>query len=121
MKSQTTAALLPNIMILSRNGRYLWISKDGTPHYVRDMETYHLFYAARMIYNHSVPPAFRVLRPGEAFKRYDDVFTQEIEAKRSAYRILVDELNNRMLDPEIQYALDDIAENRRFLRVVLDF
>lgn len=34
---------------------FRWIDRKGGKHLVRDMDTHHLFFSLRMIWNHSVP------------------------------------------------------------------
>lgn len=95
---------------------FVWITHSGSRRLLSEMATQHIFYSLRMIYNHSVPPAFRV---GE-FKRYPDVPHWSPEYKRDALDAFDQELRDRTdgrsvrdggLDKELQQQLDDIRAN----------
>jgi hypothetical protein len=82
-------------------GDFIWRTHTGQSRYVSDMASPHIFYAMRMIFNHSVPPAFRVLRPGETMNRYPDVphwcqaainaFNRELEERDDLDKELADQ------------------------------
>lgn len=40
---------------------FQWIDKDGGKHFISEMETRHLFFTVRMIWNHTMPMAARLL------------------------------------------------------------
>lgn len=74
---------------------FVWQSHDGTKYNLSEMATPHILYALRMIFNHTVPPAFRVLRPGETMKRYGDVAHWDVDYKRRAVDAFTAELERR--------------------------
>lgn len=102
------------------SGIPLWTTHKGLTYRVQDMATQHLFYAYRMIYNHTVAPAFRI---GE-FKRYRDVFDWPAMRARKGMRALEDELYLRKdksaadggLETELKDQFADIQRNRSALR-----
>lgn len=98
------------------DGDFLWVTHKGDVYLLADMATPHLFYSLRMLYNHSVPPVFRVVGPGEKMKRYNDVPDWDAEYRTVALRELATELNKRDdLDDELQQQYDDIIGNSRVL------
>lgn len=44
---------------------FKWRDRNGVKHAVTDMETRHLFYTLRMIWNHTMPGAYRL--PGNLY------------------------------------------------------
>lgn len=77
---------------------FLWISHKGEAHYVTDMATPHLFYSLRMLWNNTVPPAFRVGK----FKRYSDIPNWSKDYVQRAINELSTELAARSdLDTEV--------------------
>lgn len=105
----------------NHRGEYLWTSRDGKTQLIMDMAIEHLFYAARMIYNHSVPPAFRVLGPAERFNRYEDIMNRDATGKGFAFMVLTREIVDRdyELPDDLKIQLRDIAANRQFLAEIL--
>lgn len=73
------------------NGDFLWRTHRGDYVAVSGMDTNHLFYAFRMLFNHGVPPAFRV----GGFIRRNDVFGWSREYKEQAFEALRNELIKR--------------------------
>lgn len=73
---------------------FLWATHKGE-HVLKlaDMATPHLFYALRMLFNHSVPPCFRV--PGDDFLRYVDVPNWNPAYRAQAIRAMRIELIQR--------------------------
>jgi len=45
---------------------FQWLDREGVYHYPKDMETKHIFFTLRMIWNHSAPEYMRI----EPYKRY---------------------------------------------------
>lgn len=98
------------------DGDFLWVTHKGDVYLLADMATPHLFYSLRMLYNHSVPPVFRVVGPGESMKRYNDVPDWDAEYRTTALRELASELNSRDdLDDKLQQQYDDIIANSRVI------
>lgn len=77
---------------------FVWLTHDGERKLPQQMATPHLFYALRMIWNHSVPEFFRI--PGTT--RYPDVPHWSKEYRLQAIDILEQELLSR----DYQYQLD---------------
>lgn len=95
---------------------FVWRSHDGKQYNLSDMATPHIFYSLRMIYNHTVAPAFRVLRPGETMNFYPDVPHWDADYRREACDAFVAELDERddlPEDLERQYA--DMKANARVI------
>lgn len=92
---------------------FIWHTHKGEALYPDEMATPHLFYSLRMVFNHVVPPVFRVLGPLERdMKRYNDVRNWSDEYKTAAITELSRELDTRNdLDPELQHQYDDIKLN----------
>jgi hypothetical protein len=97
-------------------GDFIWRTHTGQSRYVSDMASPHIFYALRMIFNHSVPPAFRVLRPGETMNRYPDVPNWTPEYRQAAISAFTRELCSRDdLEPELQAQFDDMKANTQLI------
>jgi hypothetical protein len=97
-------------------GDFIWRTHTGQSRYVSDMASPHIFYALRMIFNHSVPPAFRVLRPGETMNRYPDVPNWTPEYRQTAISAFTRELCSRDdLEPELQAQFDDMKANTQLI------
>lgn len=97
-------------------GDFIWRTHTGQSRYVSDMASPHIFYALRMIFNHSVPPAFRVLRPGETMNRYPDVPHWTPEYRQAAINAFTRELCSRDdLEPELQAQFDDMKANTNLI------
>lgn len=95
---------------------FVYRSHNGKQYNVTDMATPHLFYSLRMIFNHTVPPAFRVLRPGEQMRRYLDVPFWTDEYRRNAVEAFVAELENRDdLDEDLAAQYADMQANTRVI------
>lgn len=97
-------------------GGFMWITHSGEVLQPCDMATPHLFYSLRMIFNHSVPPVFRILGPGEEMRRYPDVPHWTAEYRREAIAQLSAELDSRLdifeFDhPELAQQYADIKQN----------
>lgn len=71
--------------------RFLWYSHKGERYLPADMATQHLFYALRMVWNHSVPEIWRV---GD-YPRYADVPNWPESYRRRAITELASELAQR--------------------------
>jgi hypothetical protein len=81
----------PNhISRLHRGKKFTWVSHRGEAVALRDMNTLHMFYALRMIFNHTSP-----IRVGK-FIAYADVPTWSLSYRRAAMRAFVDELIPRL-------------------------
>jgi hypothetical protein len=72
-------------------GGFDWCSQDGTLYDLQEMATPHLFYALRMVWNHSVP---RVWRVGN-YKEYPDVPNWHPNYRKAAIEALANELAQR--------------------------
>jgi hypothetical protein len=91
---------------------FVWVTHKGARLYPCDMATPHLFYSLRMVFNHSVPPVFRVLGPGEEMNRYRDVPYWTADYRREALTQLTAELDSRDdLDEPLRDQLADIKSN----------
>lgn len=87
---------------------FIWITRKGEVQYVDEMATPHIFYALRMLFNHAVPPAFRI---GD-FKRYPELEEWSNDYKLDAQKAFLTELKLRDdLESELQYELDDMFLN----------
>lgn len=92
---------------------FVWITHKGVRYTLPDMSTPHMFYALRMIFNHSIPPVFRI---GGSFKRYDDVPQWTPEYRREALEVFAEELTRRGdLEENLQYQFEDIQANARVI------
>src|SRR5437762_14379094 len=79
------------------------------------MATEHLFYTLRMLYNHSVPPVFRV---GQ-FKRHPNVFKWPLDYKTQAGQAMRAAFNKRNdIEDWMRNELDDMERNAEFLEMV---
>jgi hypothetical protein len=91
---------------------FVWRSHDGKQYNVSEMATPHVLYSLRMIFNHTVPPAFRVLRPGEKMKRYGDVAHWDEDYRRAAVDAFVAALEKRSdLDGIFKDQYEDMRAN----------
>lgn len=68
-----------------------WRDREGNFHKPENMETRHLFYTLRMIWNHSMPEEFR-LTPYNSY-RFGDFYTDEY--MKRAIRNIAAELTKR--------------------------
>lgn len=87
------------------SGPFLWLTHDGDLVKPKDMATPHLYFAVRMIFNHTLPAEYRT--PG-GYKQYADVPAWSEEYKKAAIKELIAELNTRNpkgLTPEMQDGL----------------
>lgn len=97
---------------IQEGGRFVWETDEGDLLFLSEMATQHLFFALRMLFNHSVPPAFRV----GTFKRHDKVFGWSADYRGQAIRVMFHELvSHRELDADIQAELNDIQANARVI------
>ena len=81
-------------------GKFYWYTHDGEVLEPQDMATPHIFYALRMVWNHSVP---RVWRVGN-YKEYADVPRWSGSYRKAAITELANELAQRD---------DDLNEDQR--------
>jgi hypothetical protein len=96
--------------------RFVWRSHRGHNYFPDEMATPHVFYALRMLWNHSVPAALRVTDAGGHFKRYRDIPHWNYEYRNLAMRELTDELSTRTdLERDLKDQFDDIASNAHVL------
>lgn len=72
-------------------GKFYWYTHDDEMMEVQDMATPNIFYALRMVWNHSVP---RVWRVGN-YKPYSDVSKWSEEYRKAAINTLAAELATR--------------------------
>ena len=90
--------------------RFIWIDRFNEPHNVGQMETRHLFYTVRMIWNHSAPVALRLF----PYKRYTFGARYTGSYMRDAVAAMVTELNRRHPIPvEYEQDLRVMCENLR--------
>lgn len=91
---------------------FIWESNDGKMNAVTKMATPHLFNILRMLFNHSVPPAFRV----GPFTRRENVDKWPLDYKMQAGTAIVNELCERT-DFELcmQLEIKDMKQNAEFL------
>lgn len=78
--------------------KFRWQTMDGQILTPPEMETTHLFYVIRMVYNHTVPPALRL--PGGHWKEAEE-WTPE--TKR---RILIEMIKELAKRDDLPFALD---------------
>lgn len=71
--------------------RFVWTCHDGRQMAPAEMQTSHLFYTVRMIFNHLAPPAFRI--PG--CKRWAGIDTMNREYLALALKSMALELQRR--------------------------
>ena len=96
------------------SGKFIWITHKGEAKLLNEMATPHIFYSLRMVFNHSVPPCFRV---GE-LRRYYDVSNWQDARKAAAITALRQELSTRYadeLDSEQIAQLQDMEQNTRVI------
>lgn len=100
------------IQVKRPDGPFIWITHKGAALLPSEMATPHLFYSLRMIFNHSVPPVFRVVGAGEEMKRYRDVPHWNADYRTEALTQLTAELDSRDdLDETLRDQLADIKSN----------
>lgn len=91
---------------------FVWVTHKGGRHRVSDMATPHLFYSLRMVFNHSVPPVFRIGK----LKRYDDVSDWSPTYRAEAIAALAKELETRDdLDTDLAAEFEDMKANTRVI------
>jgi hypothetical protein len=93
--------------------RFIWETEKGDLLYLSEMATPHLFMTLRMLYNHIVPPAFRV---GWCPKnRHSEIFEWDNDYKEQAVRKVYHELKYHRDDLDAQWLaeLDDMERNAR--------
>jgi hypothetical protein len=91
---------------------FVWETNDGNFLELRNMATPHLFYTLRMIFNHSVPPAFRV---GE-FRRRANIDRWPLDYREQAGHEIRGELRKRAdLDPWMKGEVQDMVANAAYL------
>lgn len=75
----------------------VWAShKTGERTYITEMPTMHLFYAVRMVWNHSVEEFYRFDQfGGKPMKTYPEVSDWPVRYRRTALGAMLDELGNR--------------------------
>jgi hypothetical protein len=95
---------------------FVWKTHKGITYYPEQMETPHLFYSVRMLFNNVVPAPYRV---GE-FKSYPDIKTWSPGYLYAAMYALASELFNREdLDSDLADQLEEIKLNAAWLYRVL--
>lgn len=77
---------------------FVWVTQDGQHMRVDQMRTTHLFYAVRMIWNHTVPEQFRM--PGGI---YNGPEKWSVNRRRTAILAMLHELSQRT---DLPVALD---------------
>lgn len=106
----------PYLYIPDVPDEFVWVSHNGSRRPISEMASPHIFYSLRMIFNHSVPPAFRVLRPGETMNRYSDVPHWTPAYRQAAVNAFTRELCSRDdLEPELQAQFDDMKANTQLI------
>lgn len=95
---------------------FLWITFDGEVLSADEMATPHLLNALRMLWNHNVPPAFRVGK----FTRHNEVYGWSREYRQDAISAFLAELNERDdLEQSDRDELADICDNAELLARIL--
>jgi hypothetical protein len=91
---------------------FLWETHDGERMLLTKMATGHIFNAFRMLFNHTVPPAFRV---GEFVRRGDVPFwpMNYITQAMAAFR--VEFLSRDDIEPWMKHEMDDMHKNAEHL------
>lgn len=89
-------------------GRFVWYTHTNEAMDVEDMATPHVFYALRMVWNHSVP---QVLKVGDG-PNYPDVRRWCETYRRAAIDTLANELSQREdeLSPELRMELFEMVQ-----------
>jgi hypothetical protein len=91
---------------------FVWETNDGDFLELRNMATPHLFYTLRMIFNHSVPPAFRI---GQ-FRRRANVDRWPLDYREQAGHEIRAELRKRSdLEPWMKGEVQDMVANAAYL------
>ena len=90
---------------------FRWTTHDGKEFRPRDMATTHLFNSIKMLYNNTVPPAFRV---GE-FRRWADVATWDPEYLQEALKQLTAEFESRGDNGDHMELYREMGSNARFM------
>lgn len=90
---------------------FRWTTHDGREFRPRDMATTHLFNSIKMLYNNTVPPAFRV---GE-FRRWKDVATWDPEYLQEAMGELASEFESRTDNRDYLDLYREMGSNARFM------
>ncbi len=88
-------------------GPFLWLTQKGELKRPHDMASPHVYYALRMLFNHSVPPEFRTPVSIHPVKLYADVFGWSAEYRRAAINALSDELRTRNLRIDLDQTMRD--------------
>lgn len=90
--------------------RWQWKDQAGALHYVNEMETRHLYYVLRMIWNHSMPHKI-----GKGFKRYhfSSFYSREYMG-RAILEIGRELLTRENLTGEMKGGLAEMAKHIQF-------
>lgn len=76
-------------------GPFLWLTHSGDLIEPADMATQHLYYAIRMLFNHTVPAKYRTPESVQEIKKYTDVPKWSKAYKTAASKALSAELRTR--------------------------
>lgn len=87
--------------------RFKWRDREGKFHRVQDMETRHLFYTLRMIWNHTMPVSVQ-FRPFHQY-HFDDFYTTAY-MKAAIIHIGHELVNRKNIMPWWQRDLDKMAQ-----------
>lgn len=88
-------------------GPFLWLTHGGDLISPRNMATPHLYYALRMIFNHSVPKEFRTPESLHSVKSYSDVPKWSRSYRKAAIDALSAELRTRNPTAGLTPAMQD--------------
>ena len=90
--------MLQDMISFIKPARFQWRDRTGVFHNPKDMETRHLFFTIRMIWNHSAPEYMRI-KPYNKYS-FGDFYTREY--MRDAVKFLAKELGTRK-DASVYY------------------
>lgn len=97
LKNQVDTLLPKDVAFRQRapRGPFLWLTHSGDLVAPADMATQHLYYAIRMLFNHTVPAKYRTPESVQEIKKYTDVPRWSKAYKKAATKALWAELNKR--------------------------
>ncbi len=99
-----------------QQGPFIWETEKGVLIKPKKMATEHLFYALRMLFNHSMPPLARV---GDVIRK-QYVFEWPVDYKIQAGNAMKDELSKRKdVEPWMTAEMQDMKENAEFVLIAL--
>lgn len=86
---------------------FKWLTKKGEWLELEDMDTRHIFYSLRLIFNHTVPEFYRTPESIHPVVLYYDAYFWADAYKKAACDALMAELLTRDLDMELSPSMQD--------------